>query len=135
MNAIYRWPEVITQSLRPREVSLEKDVRSMCKLDKNELSLVRKLSTIKHSFNLRKSYSFGCPAYVLTAKSQDQNSTPRLDDHIRVGTYLGPSKNYAVSLKFKFQTYHISPQFHVVFDNNFGIACSSHKGAEPARFK
>ena len=67
-HAIYRWPEVATQSLWPHAVSLVVDVRNRYKLDKNGLSSLDKLSTVKHTINLRNNCTLGCPCYVLVAK-------------------------------------------------------------------
>ena len=52
IHAMHRWPDATTQSLWPHAVSLAVDVRSRCKLDKNVLSLLDKLSTVKQIINL-----------------------------------------------------------------------------------
>ena len=46
------------------------------------------------------------------------------NERIRVGAYLGRSKNNAsnVVLVLNLQTGHISPQFHAAFDDHFEIA-------------
>ena len=74
---------------------------------------------------------------MLTAKSQDNNSMPLWDEYIRVGAYLVRSKNHTsnVTLTVNSQTGHISPQFHVAFDDDFETVDSFHKGKEPSRWK
>ena len=62
---------------------------------------------------------------------------PRWDERIRVGAYLGRSKNHAsnVALVLNLQHGHVNPQFHVAFDDNFETADSLRKGTEPIKWK
>lgn len=137
IHAMHRWPEVVTQALWPYALSLAADTRNRHKLDKNGFSPLEKLSGIKQSMDLKNSHTFGCPAYVLNASLQDHNSIPRWDERIRVGAYLGRSKQHAsnVALILNLQTGHISPQFHVVFDDNFETVDSLRRGIEPKRWR
>ena len=52
---------------------------------------------------------------------------------MQMGAYLGRSKQHAsnVTLILNLQTGHISPQYHVVFDDNFKTMDSLRKGVEP----
>ena len=135
IHAMHRYPEVVTQSLWPCAVSLVVDVRNMCELDKNGILPLDKLSTVKQTINLRNNHTFGCPCYVLVVKFQDHNSMPRWDELIRVGAYIGCSKNHAsnVALVLNLQTGHVSPQFHVAFDDHFETVESLRKGIESAK--
>ena len=105
-----------------------------CKLDKNGLSPMDKLSTVKNSIKFSNSHVFGCSCCVIPAKSQYHNSMPRWNEDVRVGDCLGRSKNHAsnVSLTLNLQTGHVSPQFHVVFDDDFETVDSLRKGTEPS---
>ena len=89
---MHRWLGAVIQSLWPYAVSLALDARNRYKLDKNGLSPLDKLRTVKHTINLRNNHNFGCPYYVLVSKLQDHNSTPRCDERVRVGAYFGRSK-------------------------------------------
>ena len=64
---------------------------------------------------------FGCPAYVLEDDLQDGIKQPKWKPRTKVGVYLGRSKHHAnnVSLILNTKTDHISPQYHVVFDDDF----------------
>ena len=66
---------------------------------------------------------------------QDQKKIPRWDERIRVDACLGRSKQHAanVALILNLQTGHVSPQHHVVFDDNFETVQSLRDGVEPTR--
>ena len=53
IHEMHRWSEAITQYLWQDTVPLAVDVRNRCKLDKNVISSLDKLSTVKHSLNLQ----------------------------------------------------------------------------------
>ena len=64
-----------------------------------------------------------CPVYVLDSKLHNAGSIgpPKWEPRSRIGVYLGHSPFHAgsVALVFNPATGHVSPQFHVVFDNDF----------------
>ena len=62
-----------------------------------------------------------CPVYVLDAKSQGPIGPPKWEPRSRIGVYLGHSPFHAgsVALVLNPTTGHVSPQFYVVFDDNF----------------
>jgi hypothetical protein len=71
--------------------------------------------------NLKHFHPFGCPVYVLQAPLQSGNMFPKWKERSRVGIYLGRSPHHAatVPLVLNTQTGLVSPQFHVVYDDNF----------------
>ena len=75
--------------------------------------------------NIRHYHMFVCPVYVLDARLQGASFIPKWDKLVRVGTYIRRSPNHAgnVSLIINISSGHISPQFHVVFRQNF-FKCS-----------
>ena len=68
-------------------------------------------------------HTFGCPVYVLDARLQSVGGAgpPKWDPRYRLGIYVGHSPSHAgsVALVLNPESGLISPQFHVVFDNNF----------------
>ena len=64
---------------------------------------------------------FGSPVYVLDKDLQDSNSPGKWISRSRVGVYIGHSLIHSgnVVLVLNPETYHVSPQYHVVFDNGF----------------
>ena len=73
--------------------------------------------------NLRHLHPFGCPAYVLTVSTPLQSGAPqpKWSERSKVGIYLCHSPRHAssVALVLNTQTGPVSPQFHVVYDDNF----------------
>ena len=71
-----------------------------------------------NKINIRNYHTFGCPVYVLDARLQGAGFIPKWDKRVRVGAYVKRSPIHAVnvSLVLNLSTGHISPQFHVVFN-------------------
>ncbi len=64
---------------------------------------------------------WGCPAIVLDPKLQNDQKLPKWNRHARVGQFLGYSDEHLslVANVRHLSTGHVSPQFHVVFDDLF----------------
>lgn len=64
---------------------------------------------------------WGCPAYVLDPTLQDGKKLPKWKPRSRIGVYLGVSPTHAstVGRILHPSTGHISPQYHVVYDELF----------------
>ena len=64
-----------------------------------------------------------CPVYVLDARLQTAGGPgpPKWEPRSRIGVYLGHSPFHAgsVALVWNPTTGHVSPQYHVVFDDDF----------------
>lgn len=79
-------------------------------------------STDAKDFNELKSMrTFGCPCYVLSTKSTNTQRKNKWTYKATKGIYLGKSRSHAsnVALILNTKTKHISPQYHIVFDENF----------------
>ena len=71
--------------------------------------------------DLLRSHVWGCPAIVLDPKLQNDQKLPKWNRRARVGQFLGYLDEH-LSLVVNVQhlsTGHVSPQFHVVFDDLF----------------
>jgi hypothetical protein len=64
---------------------------------------------------------FGCPVYVLDKRLQDGDSLSKWKARSWTGVYVGSSSQHAehVPLIYNPQTTHVTPQFHVTFDDSF----------------
>ena len=84
--------------------------------------------------NIRHYHTFGFPVYVLDARLQGAGFIPKWDEQVRVGAYVRISPIHAgnVSLILNLSTGHVSPQFHVVFDETFSTVPSLKNGSVPA---
>ena len=78
-------------------------------------------STRSDHVDLQRAHTFGCPVYVLDPRLQDGKSIPKWDSRSRQGMFVGfsPDHSSMVPLVLNLQTGHISPQFHVIFDDSF----------------
>jgi hypothetical protein len=74
-----------------------------------------------NSSPLLRAHVFGCPVYVLDPKLQDNKPIPKWDTKAKQGIFVGfsPDHSTSVPLIFNPRTQHISPQYHVVFDDDF----------------
>ena len=75
----------------------------------------------KMNTNLNDFHTWGCPAYVLDPRLAGGKKIPRWLPRSKRGLYLGRSRMHAstVALILNLTTKRISPQFHVVFDDDF----------------
>ena len=67
-------------------------------------------------------HTFGCPCYVLDPRLQSGlGQIPKWEPRSRMGIYIGRSPLHAsnVGLILNPRTGHVSPQFHVVYDDDF----------------
>jgi hypothetical protein len=64
---------------------------------------------------------FGCPVYILHKRLQDGDNINKWKSRSWQGVYNGPSTCHAsnIPLVYNPTTTHISPQFHVVYDESF----------------
>ena len=93
-------------------------------IDMHGQTLEMKFSkTIGLSKILSHFHTFGCPVYILDARLQSVGGggPPKWDPRARLGIYLGnpPSHTGSVALVMSPKTGLVSPQFHLVFDDNF----------------
>ena len=76
----------------------------------------------KDLFNLTTFHIFGSPCFVLDSRLQSGIAGPlKWEPRSRLGIYVGHSPSHAgsVALVLNPRTGHVSPQFHVVFDDFF----------------
>ena len=78
-------------------------------------------SGVKVTPKLRYFHAFGSPTYVLDNTLQSGQGSPKWKKRSSLGVYLGPSPSHArsVALVLNPRTGHVSPQFHVKFDDFF----------------
>lgn len=71
--------------------------------------------------DLLRAHVWGCPTYVLDPNLQDGKKIPKWNRRARLGQFLGFSDEHSslVANVRHLGTGHVSPQFHVVFDDHF----------------
>ena len=83
---------------------------------------------------MRTFHTFGCPVFVLASGLQNAGSfIPKWDPRARVGIYLGHSPCNAgnVALVLNPKTLRVSPQYHIVFDDEFSTVPFMRNGEIP----
>jgi len=73
---------------------------------------------------------FGCPVYVLDPKLQDGKKLPKWSPRCQCGQFLGPSPNHSSTIGhiLNLRTGHVSPQYHVVYDDQFSTVSNADSG-------
>jgi hypothetical protein len=77
---------------------------------------------------------WGCPVYVLDPTLQDGRKLPKWSPRSRRGKFVGYSFEHAHSVGriLNLQSGHVSPQYHVVYDEHFTTVFNP--GLDPASF-
>ena len=134
---MHLWPQVITSTLCSFAISVSVDTYNKFKKDDSDFSPLERFTGMTQPIVPRGLHPFGYPAFVLSADLQDHKKLPRWDEQVRAGAYLGRSKKHSssVALILSLQTCHVSPQFHVVLDDDFETVDSLRRGVEPSRWK
>ena len=85
-------------------------------------------------FNLSSLHVFGSPCFVLDSRLQSGIAgPPKWEPRSRLGIYVGHSPSHAgsVALVLNPRTGHVSPQYHVVFDDLFTTVAYMKKSEVP----
>lgn len=139
LHAQRQWPEAISSILWPYAwMDYEKRCNHF-KLDKDGLSPAMKFAGSEARVTIKDYHPFGCPVFVLDAKLQNSGGAgaPKWDPRARSGIYLGHSPLHAssVALVLNPKTLHVSPQYHVVFDDEFTTVPYMRDGVIPPNWK
>lgn len=121
LHASTHWPAVITEEFWPFAVS------HACNFHNSSIAPSTGMSP-HHLFTgepaprrLQDFRVFGCPTFVLDKRLQDGDSLPKWRSRCWSGVYVGQSLQHAgnVPLFYNPVTTHVSPQYHVTFDDMF----------------
>jgi hypothetical protein len=122
VHAAIHWPEAADPNLWPFAM---KYAAQLYNITPNRSSLMSPSElfsgTKQHGCALDQARVWGCPAFVLEPMLQDGKKLPKWRRRSRVGQFLGFSSDHAttVGLIRNLATGYVSPQFHVVFDEQF----------------
>jgi len=123
LHAVRHWPGYITTMLWP--FALKEAAYRMNKLSINSdgrSNEARFFGIDGDLFDESTFHVFGSPTFVLEAKLQSGVAgVPKWDPRSRLGIYVGHSPSHAgsVALVLNPKTGHVSPQYHIIFDDNF----------------
>ena len=121
LYAMNKWRKMVIINLWPYAMRHANDVANATPKKGQELSPVEMFSGVRIAPKLRHFHAFGCPTYVLDNALQSGQGSPKWKERSRLGVYLGPSPNHArsIALVLNLRTGHVSPQFHVKFNDFF----------------
>ncbi len=133
LHAKQRWPTAITANLWPYAMRMANDVSNVAPGIADAISPIEKFSQVAVAPKVKHCHTFGSPVYVLDAKLQTGKSISKWKHKARIGIYLGASPRHSrkVALVLSLTTGHVSPQFHVVFDDLFETMRPSAGNVEP----
>jgi len=140
LHAQRHWPEYITTMLWPFALLAAADQMNNLRIDSKGNTAQMKFSNVSGYKNRLSNYhTFGCPVYVLDARLQSTGGAgpPKWDPRCRLGIYVGHSPAHAgsVALVLNPKTGLISPQYHVVFDDDFSTVPHLRAGTVPENWK
>ena len=128
LHAALFWPDSINQSLWPfaldHAIYLWNNLPNAdAGLTPTEIFTQTRLDSPKH---LSRMHVWGCPAYVLEPKLQDGKKIPKWRPRARRGQFLGISPHHSstVGIVQNLRTGNVTPQYHVVYDDNFYTVAS-----------
>ena len=122
LHAKRKWPEVISTVLWPYAVQAIVERHNILALDVDGRSPLEKFTGIDDDKIPTQFHTWGCPVFILDAANQSGAiGTPKWKPRSHTGIYLGHSPCHAgsVSLVLNLQSGMVSPQFHVVYDDEF----------------
>ena len=121
LHAKRHWPAMVSVVLWPFAYKYAELLYNHLHLDKAGRSPIEKFCKTNVKMEMKDLHTFGCPCYVLDRDLQNGGMTPKWDPRSRLGAYLGHSPCHAgsVALVLNPKTLHVSPQFHVAFDDTF----------------
>ena len=131
LHASHRWPKAINAHLWPYALRLAAHIRNHVPRQAEggiPIQIFSGSNIVNKVFHQHQ-HPFGCPVYVLDAPLQSgQGMKPKWSERSRVGAYLGHSSNHSqsVALVLNLKTGHVSPQFHVIFDDEFQTVTMDH---------
>ena len=121
LYAMNKWKQMILICLWPYAMRHANDVVNATPRKGEDQSPLEQFSGVKITPKLRHFHAFGCPTYVLDNALQSGQGSPKWKQRSRLGVYLGPLPSHARSLTLvlNLRTGHVSPQFHLKFDDFF----------------
>jgi hypothetical protein len=122
-HAISKWDKTITPELWPfaiqQAATIYNTTTRRCR--DYEVSPWEQFTGERSRLNQSDMYPLFCPVYVLDRRMQEGTSPPKWTKRTTQKVYVGHLHHYSRSVPMIWdpKTKLVSPQFHVMFDNNF----------------
>ena len=121
LYAMNKWRKMVIINMWPYAMRHANDVANATPRKGQELSPLELFSMVQIAPKLCHFHAFGCPTYMLDNAMQSGQGAPKWKERSRLGVYLGPSPNHALSIALVMnpRTGHVYPQFHIKFNDFF----------------
>jgi hypothetical protein len=116
------WPQCVDSKIWPQATDYAEWVFNRLPLLNSGIAQNELWSGVQaHGADMTHAHVFGCPVYVLDASLQNGKKIPTWNPRACLSLFLGFSNlhPFQVLLVLSVATGHISPQFHVIFDDKF----------------
>jgi hypothetical protein len=132
LHAKERWGKAISVYLWPYAVGHRNDVYNATRKVSKRASPIEIFSNMTIRSQLKHFHAFGCPAYRLNRDLQGGHSQPRWEQRAEPVVYLGGSPKHAslITLVLDLTTAHVSPQFHLKFDDLFETVSATRQNSQ-----
>ena len=124
----------VTTMLWPFAFSHSARIRNLYYVGSDGLCPLERLTKVKSTHEIRNEHTLFCPTFMLNRPLQTNSKfLPKWDPRSTVGIYLGMSPFHAsnVALFLDLKTGHVTPQYHLVFDDSFTTVEYLNKGTTP----
>ena len=122
LHGMKMWPEAISLSFWPFALKYASDRHNKLAIDSLGYTPLERFSRTRSQIVPERFHTWGCPVFVLDARNQSGIvSVPKWEPRSRMGVNLGfsPVHSSDVALVFNPSTGFVSPQYHLVFDDDF----------------
>ena len=123
MHQLLNWPDEFDEALWPFAVEHAVCIWNHLVHDGYTLTPIELFTGVRLTTNNTTLHArvWGCPTCVLHPRLQNSKKLPRWTPRSRLGMYLGcsPLHHATVGLILYLKTGHVSPQWHVVYDETF----------------
>ena len=133
IHASMHWPEAFKMDLWPFAMDYAALLYNNTPGLKSGRAPIEKLTGVRFNCQiLSRAKVWGCPAFVLSAKLQDSKKIPKFQPRARLGQFLGFSTQHSslIGNIRNLQTGHVSPQWHVAYDELFETTTSAGRNEE-----
>ena len=128
MHQLLHWPEAFDPALWPFAMEHATHIWNNLPRQGSRFSPLEIFTSTKSPNHdvVQRLRVWGCPAYVLDPTLQDGKKLPKWNKRSRVGVYLGCSAEHhsTVGRILNRKTGHISPQYHVIYDETFSTVAA-----------
>ena len=136
LHGMRMWPQMIDEIFWPFAVKATADRHNTLNLNVNHETPESALrGTDADDVPVKTFHTLFCPVYVLDSRLQNAGGAgpPKWEPRARMGVYLGHSPFHAgsVALVWNPTTGRVSPQYHVVFDDDFTTVPYMEAGTVP----